>query len=54
MKKRSLIITAFEKGLLINALMQFRNNALSTGKPTEDINELILKVIVAPKKKWWR
>lgn len=42
MKKRSLIITDFEKGLLINALMQLRNNALATGKPTEDINELIL------------
>jgi hypothetical protein len=54
MKKRRLIITDFEKGLLINALMQFRNNALATGKPTEDINELILKVIDAPKKKWWR
>ena len=54
MKKRSLIITDFEKGLLINALMQFRNDTLATGKPTEDINELILKVIDAPKKKWWR
>ena len=53
MKKRRLIITDFEKGLLINALMQFRSNALATGKPTEDINELILKVIDAPKKKWW-
>ena len=54
MKKRNLIITDFEKGLLINALMQFRNSALATGKPTEDINELILKVIDAPMKKWWR
>ena len=54
MKKRRLIITDFEKGLLINALIQFRNNALATGKPTKDINELILKVIDAPKKKWWR
>lgn len=54
MKNRCLTITDFEKGLLINALMQFRNNALTTGKPTEDINELILKVIDAPKKKWWR
>lgn len=54
MKKRCLTITDLEKGLLINALMQFRNNALATGKPTEDINELILKVINAPKKKCWR
>lgn len=54
MTKRRLIITDFEKGLLINALMQFRNNTLATGKPTEDINELILKVIDAPKKQWWR
>jgi len=54
MRKRRLIITDFEKGLLINALMQFRNSALAAGKPTEDINELILKVIDAPKKKCWR
>lgn len=54
MKKRRLIITDFEKGLLINALMQFRNSALAADKPTEDINELIVKVIDAPKKKWWR
>ena len=54
MKKRCLIITDFEKGLLINALMQFWNNGLATGKSTEDINEPILKVIDAPKKKWWR
>ena len=53
MKKRRLIITDFEKGLLINALMQFRNDVLAMGKSTEDINELILKVIDAPKKKWW-
>ena len=54
MKKRRLIITDIEKGLLINALMQFRNDVLAMGKPTEDINELILKVIDAPKKKCWR
>ena len=52
--KYRVALTDFEQRLLINALMQFRNNALATGKPTEDINELILKVIDAPKKKWWR
>ena len=54
MRKRRLIITDFEKGLLINALMQFRNDVLAAGKPTEDINKVILKIIDAPKKKWWR
>lgn len=53
-KKYCVGLTDFEQRLLINALMQFRNNTLATGKPTEDINELILKVIDAPKKRWWR
>ena len=50
-KKYHVGLTDFERRLLINVLMQFQNNALTTGKATEDINELILEVIDAPKKK---
>ena len=41
----------FEKRLMINGLNGFRNDLLSKGKPTEDVNSLILKVINAPKRK---
>lgn len=41
----------FEKRLMINGLNGFRNDLLSKGKPTEDVNYLILKVINAPQRK---
>ena len=53
-KKRRIIITKFEQRILVRALTEVRNQLLSASKPTEDINELILKVIDAPKYRWWR
>ena len=53
-KKRRIVVTDFEHRLLVKALAQFRNELLRTGKPAEDINDLILKVIDAPIYKWWR
>ena len=47
-KKRKIIIGEFEQRILVKALVEFRNQLLGDGKPTEDINELILKVIDAP------
>lgn len=41
----------FEKRLMINGLNGFRNDLLSKGKPAEDVNSLILKVINAPQRK---
>ena len=41
----------FEKRLMINGLNGFRNDLLNKGKPTEDVNSLILKVINAPQRK---
>ncbi len=41
----------FEQRLLVNGLTDFRNDLLREDKPTEDINELILKVIDAPTRK---
>ena len=36
---------------MVNGLMDFRNSLLEQDKPTEDVNELILRVIDAPVKK---
>lgn len=41
----------FEQRLMVSGLMDFRNDLLRDEKPTEDINDLILKVIDAPTKK---
>lgn len=53
-KKYRVILTQFEQRLLVRALAEFRNQLLSGGKPTEDINNHILKVIDALIYKWWR
>ena len=53
-KKRRIILTDFEHRLMVRALAEFRNQLLGDGKPTVDINDLILKVIDAPIYKWWR
>lgn len=34
-----------EVKILVTALMNFRNKCLALGKPTEDINDLLLMVI---------
>lgn len=41
----------FEQRLMVSGLMDFRNDLLRDEKPTEDINDLILKAIDAPTKK---
>ena len=41
-KKIVLALTRAEHRLLTSAMLSFRNKLLSSGKPTEDINELLL------------
>ena len=53
-KKHRITLTDFEYRLLINILIDYRNKLLEANKPTEDVNELLLKVIDAPKYRWWR
>ena len=48
-KKHRIILTAFAHRLLVKALYKFRNQLLKQKKPTEDINDFILKVIDTPK-----
>ena len=44
-KKIKLKLTDFECNLLINGMNEFRNMLLSDGIPTEDVDELLLKII---------
>lgn len=50
-EKKVLTLDEFEQRLMVSGLMDFRNDLLKGDKPTEDINDLILKVIDAPTKK---
>ncbi len=50
-EKKVITLDDFEQRLMVIGLMDFRNDLLKEEKPTEDINDLILKVIDAPTKK---
>lgn len=50
-EKRVVELTNFEYRLMVGDLASFRNDLIREEKPTEDVNELLLKVIDAPKKK---
>ena len=45
MKKVKIKFTDFECNLLINGMNEFRNLLLSDGIHTEDVDELLLKII---------
>ena len=44
-KKVKIKFTNFEYNLLVNGMNEFRNMLLAEGLPTEDVNELLLKII---------
>ena len=44
-KKVVVALSPSEVRLMRTALLNFRNKAVRVGKPTEDINELILQII---------
>ena len=43
-EKRIVELNPSEVRLLLKALINFRNKAMNAGKPTDDINELILMI----------
>lgn len=43
-QKRVVELSPAEVRLMLTALMHFRNKAMNAGKPTEDINDLILMI----------
>ncbi len=54
-KVKQLTVDRYEYGLLVRALYEEWHRMLVEEKPTEDIEDLILKVIDAPtKKRLWR
>ena len=44
-KKVKVKFTDFQCNLLINGMNEFRNMLLADGLPTEDVDELLLKII---------
>ena len=50
-KERKLQLSDFEHRLLINGMMAFHNQLMEEGKPTEDVNDLIIKILDAPRKR---
>ena len=42
---RVLVLCAGERRLLTSAMLAFRNKLLSSGKPTEDVNELLIRLM---------
>ena len=49
--KKIITVDDFDHRLMVNGLNNFRNDLIKEDKPTEDVDELILKVIDAPTKK---
>ena len=50
-EKCVLALDSYEQRLMVKGLTDFRNDALRDGKPTKDVDDLILKVIDAPTKR---
>ena len=44
-RNRVLVLCAGERRLLTMAMLSFRNKLLAGGKPTEDVNELLLRLM---------
>ena len=50
-KRKYFCLDDFEHRLLVGCLVTARNEYLREGKPTDDVDSLILKIIDAPAKK---
>lgn len=51
-KKYHIALDNFERRILVNCLNEVRNNLLSEGKYTEDVDKILLKVIDAKTKRF--
>ncbi len=57
MREEKCVVTldSQEQRLMVKGLTGFRNDVIREGKPTEDVDDLILKVIDAPVRRGrWR
>ena len=50
-EKRVLELDRYEHGVVINALNEMRNDLIGESRPTDVVDELLLKTIDAPTKK---
>lgn len=50
-RKRMIVVDDFEHRIMVEALADRRNDYITEKKPTEDVSNLILKVIDAPAKR---
>ena len=44
-RNRVLALCAGERRLLTTAMVSFRNKLIASGKPTEDINDLLIRLL---------
>lgn len=52
-EKYHLMLDEYEHGIMINALNELRNKMLEQDRPVDAVNEMILKLANAPRKKGW-
>ena len=52
-EKRIVALDRYEHGIIVNALNEQRNDMLAEQRPTDAVDDVLLKVIDAPKKKVW-
>ncbi len=50
-EERVLTLDDYEYGVVVNALNEFRNDLIKDDRPTDAVDELLLKAIDAPTKK---
>lgn len=50
-ENRVLSLNKYEYGVIVNALYDWRNDLIGDKKPTEDVDDLLLKTIKAPTKR---
>ena len=50
-EKRVLTLDRYEHGVVINALNEMRNDLLEEERPTDIVDEVLLKALDAPRKK---
>ena len=51
-KKYFIALDDFERRVIVNCLNEIRNNLISNGKYTDAVDEVLLKIIDAKKKKF--
>ena len=51
-KKYHIVLDDFQRRLIIRCLNDWRNELIKDGKPTEDVDELLLEVIDAKRRRF--